>query len=62
MTSKHSEYDGPRRRRGETASERLQNLYRTGDEEGTTKPDDGSTFQGLLTPEELRKKRDDDDI
>lgn len=62
MSGRHSEYDGPRPKRAATASERLTNLYRTGDEAGTKKPDDGSTFNGLLPLEELRKLRDDQNL
>lgn len=46
----------PRRRRQQPtsdATERLRNLYRTGDESGMEPPDNGETFQGLL-PERRR--------
>lgn len=46
----------PRRKRRQPtsdATERLRNLYRTGDESGMEPPDKGEAFQGLL-PERRR--------
>lgn len=41
-----SEYR-PRRRPAATSTEKLRNLYASGDESGETPPDKGETFQGL---------------
>lgn len=61
MRRKYSEYDGPPRRRADTASEQLTAFYKTGDESGTKKPDDGSAFNGLLPLKELENRSDEDD-
>lgn len=50
-----SEFEPRRKRRRLTsdATERLRNLYQSGDESGLHPPDDGEAFQGLL-PEQKR--------
>jgi len=37
----------PKRRPAVTAQDGLRNLYRSGDESGRTKPDEGEAFAGL---------------
>lgn len=48
-----SEHEPRRKRPTSDATERLRNLYRTGDESGMEPPDNGEAFQGLL-PERRR--------
>lgn len=43
-----------------SASDQLRNIYRSGDPTGRSKPDDGSTFTGLLPTDKQRRARQDE--